>query len=89
MAGGLFSSPYGRTDKGLFSALFSQDGTYSPVKSVDLRLGEADDEDDKTSKTSGPGGKTSFFTKSIAGFPVWLMAVFALGFVYSYKKRKD
>jgi hypothetical protein len=87
MAGGLFSSPYGRTDKGLFSALFSQDGTFSPVKSVDLRLGEADDEDDKA---SGPAGKKlSFFTKSIAGFPVWLLAVFALGFAYSYKKRKD
>lgn len=74
---GLFDSTFGKTGKGLFSALFSENGTISPVKRMDIRLGDAD---------MTPAASNDIFSKNIAGLPVWLIAVFALGVAFSYRK---
>lgn len=61
MAKGLFTTIFGRTDEGIFPDLFANEGTYSPTKRMDIRLGnyefaqaEEDDDEEDDLPTQAP-----------------------------------
>jgi len=78
---GLFESVYGgvsHAKQGIYNVLFSRDGSYSPIKRTDIRLGELNEE------VSPAGG---LFFGNYMGLPYWLIAVFLLGLAYSYRRQ--
>lgn len=92
MAGGLFSSLYGRNGQGLYKAMYSQGGAAHQVKRFESRLGQAeeddeeDDEEDETPSAPSAPGKP-FFSREFAGLPLWLLGVCFLGFSYAYRRK--
>lgn len=72
---GLYSSIYGKPAEGIYDDLYSRQGASPPVKSIDIRLG-------------GLGEPESLFARQIAGIPLWLLGIAALGFVYVRRKQK-
>lgn len=89
MAGGLFSSLFNK--QGIYEDLFSRDGSSPPLHRTDLRLGEADDEEDEVEPTPAAApvrqGK-SFFQTHFYGIPIWLICVAFLGFAIQMRKDR-
>lgn len=99
----LYSSIYGQTDQGIFDDLYSRYGASPPVKRMDIRLGQVDEDEEEDEEEEeitavsavapvqparvGPPPK-SIFAQNIGGFPVWLLGVAFLGFAWAYRRKK-
>jgi len=96
MAGGLYSSLYGRIEQGIFDDLYRKHGSAQQVLPFESRLGQAEEEDEDEDEeedapspaivAAAPTGKP-FFAREIAGFPLWLLGVVFLGFSYAYRRK--
>lgn len=81
---GLFSSIYGGVNhatQGIYNVLFNKDGSFSPVKRMDIRLGSLEE-----AVPASPFN--DLFSRNYKGIPYWVLAVFGLGFAYSYRNQK-
>jgi len=89
MMGGLYSSLYGKAEQGIYDDLYSRHGAAQQVQSFESRLGQADEEEDEEDEevaTPTAPGKP-FFSRDIAGFPLWLLGIVFLGFSYAYRRK--
>ena len=103
MAGGLYSSLFGKSGQGLYEALYSKSGSPHQVKRFESRLGhfegrlgqdagDAGDEDDEDDEEDAPSVAPAapgkpFFSRDFAGIPLWLLGVCFLGFSYAYRRK--
>lgn len=84
MARGLYKTIFDK--HGIYNASFRRGGSQQPIKSTDQRLGQADEDEDED--TPAPTAKSSFFSREVEGFPMWVVGIFLLGFAWAYRRRK-